>query len=188
MLEDSQFVRIVLVLWLVSSFFVLFLLGRIDYVVHHDLYNFGLKFSFVWADPYWVLLRLVYVCLAVPCVLSVVALGLDFWKKVNSKKHVSKLVSKPSAVKVQPLERNSTLISCPSCKKTFGKPLVMLDFSSGKTKLMNVCPYCNTALIDTSEIEDEKDFETRVFSPDEKVKTRQRRKKGRQNSVTQDRT
>jgi len=35
------------------------------------------------------------------------------------------------------------LISCPSCSKIFNRPLVMLDFSGGKTRLMNICPYCN---------------------------------------------
>jgi uncharacterized Zn-finger protein len=40
---------------------------------------------------------------------------------------------------------------CPSCKKTFGQPLVMLDFEGGKSKLVNVCPYCNQVLGDTEQ-------------------------------------
>ncbi len=41
---------------------------------------------------------------------------------------------------------NTLIISCPSCKKVFSRPLVMLDFSAGKTRLVNVCPYCNHVL------------------------------------------
>jgi uncharacterized Zn-finger protein len=40
---------------------------------------------------------------------------------------------------------------CPSCKKSVGQPLVMLDFEGGKSKLVNVCPYCNQVLGDTEQ-------------------------------------
>lgn len=40
-------------------------------------------------------------------------------------------------------EGNELLISCPNCSKMFNRPLVMLDFSSGKACLVNICPYCN---------------------------------------------
>jgi len=36
--------------------------------------------------------------------------------------------------------------SCPSCGKTFGRPMVMLDFEGGKSRLVNVCPYCGHVL------------------------------------------
>jgi hypothetical protein len=38
------------------------------------------------------------------------------------------------------------LISCPNCNKVFNQPLVMLDFSSGTTRLVNICPFCNHIL------------------------------------------
>ena len=60
------------------------------------------------------------------------------------------------------------LISCPSCRKTFGKPLVMLDFSSRNAKLVNVCPYCNVKLGEANE-KDENEFETEVLNPNEKA-------------------
>jgi hypothetical protein len=171
-LENSSFVRIVLVLWLVSSFFLLFLLGRIDWIVHGELYDFGLQFSPVWATPYWTLLRLTYVCLAVPSVLSAIVLGLDVWREIKSKKPVSRRsVAKRAGVKVQPLNGNSMLISCPSCNKTFRKPLAMLDFSSGKAKLVNTCPYCNAKLGEEYVKGDEKDVEVGVLGSDERVKT-----------------
>ena len=170
-LENSSFVRIVLVLWLVSSFFVLFLLGRIDLFVHGELYDFGLQFSYVWATPYWTLLRLIYVCLAVPSVLSAVVLGFDFWEKIRSKKRVSGSVGKRAGVKFQWSKGNSMLVSCPSCNKTFRKPLVMLDFGSGKAKLVNTCPYCNARLGEEYVKEDEKDVEVGILGSDERVKT-----------------
>jgi len=41
---------------------------------------------------------------------------------------------------------NGLLVSCPSCSKVFNRPLVMLDFSRGETRLVNICPYCNHTL------------------------------------------
>lgn len=164
---EDNFVRLTLVLWFISSFLIIFLLGQLDWIVHNELYNFGLQFNQVWAQPYWIILRMIQVWLIAPSILCATALGLDLWKKTNGNKHVSK--GKSSRGKVQPLKENSMLISCPSCKKTFSKPLVMLDFTSKNAKLVNVCPYCNAKLGDANE-EDEKDLETGVLSPDEKVK------------------
>ena len=159
LLGKSVFTRVVLVLWLVSSVFILFLLSEIDGIVHSELYNYGLQFSFAWASPYWAFVRLVYVCLTVPSILSVVALVFSFAKRGESEKPVSKSVeSKPSNAKVQPLKENHMVISCPSCKRVFSKPLVMLDFSDGKTKLVNVCPYCNTILGSAEEKDSDSDI------------------------------
>jgi uncharacterized Zn-finger protein len=41
---------------------------------------------------------------------------------------------------------SSIIISCPTCGKTFSRPLVMLDFGGGKTRLVDVCPYCKHIL------------------------------------------
>jgi len=38
-------------------------------------------------------------------------------------------------------------ISCPKCRRVFGKPLIMLDFGDRKARLVNVCPYCNHVLV-----------------------------------------
>ena len=37
-------------------------------------------------------------------------------------------------------------ICCPACGKVFNRPLVTLDFSTGTTRLINVCPFCKTTL------------------------------------------
>jgi uncharacterized Zn-finger protein len=183
---NSWLGRVIHVAWLVSSVIVMFLLAHIDNIVHDQLYDFGLQFSFAWANSYWIAFRLIYVCMAVPSILSVIKLGLDFWKISKSKetppvkkhasirKHVPKPVSKP-ALKAENSKRNSTLISCPSCEKTFSKPMTMLDFSTGKAKLVNACPYCNKILGDANRSEDEKEFETRVLSPEEKTDAKHQR-------------
>ena len=64
---------------------------------------------------------------------------------------------KPSSGAFKPLRENHMLVSCPGCKKVFSKPLVMLDFSSGKTRLVNVCPHCNRVLGSADASEKERD-------------------------------
>jgi hypothetical protein len=150
-LGSSVFVRVVLVLWVVSSVVIVFLLGMIDGIVHIQLYQFGLQFSYDWAVPYWGFMRMVYLCLIVPSVLSVVGLVFGVFGRGGGEVPVVKTVEvKPAVVpKVQQSLKevqNHMVASCPSCKRVFTKPLVMLDFSSGKTRLVNVCPYCNHIL------------------------------------------
>lgn len=171
-LGNSVFSRIILVLWFANSFFIVFMLSRIDWIVHDELYNYGLQFNYVWANPYWFSLRLIYVCLAIPSFLSAVLLGLDLWNKFGSQKPSARSIVKHVGSKS--LKEDRMLISCPSCNKTFSKPLVMLDFGSGKTKLVNVCPYCNMTLLDTTDSVDAKDLETQVIDPDEEAKIKRR--------------
>ena len=39
---------------ILSIFFYFCLLSRIDFIVHGDLYRYGLKFSYEWANQYWI--------------------------------------------------------------------------------------------------------------------------------------
>jgi uncharacterized Zn-finger protein len=141
---------------------MIFLLNNIDSIVHGDLYNYGLQMSTDWASPYWTYLRLNYVLLGVPIGLSLFAIGTGF---IGKNKRVVASVAKPqpkpqrffsrqpkqkvekiSKIKTAPRENGAMIISCPNCKKVFSRPLVMLNFEGGKTKLVNVCPYCNHVL------------------------------------------
>jgi uncharacterized Zn-finger protein len=134
--------------------FVLFLLGRIDWIVHGELYGYGLQFSPEWAVPYWGVLRAIQLFLAVPVVFSVVCLGLEVWVSVRDRRGERGVVERKPIEPVKPLKKgarevageNHMLVSCPKCRRVFSKPLVMLDFSGGKTRLVNVCPYCNHVL------------------------------------------
>jgi uncharacterized Zn-finger protein len=65
---------------------------------------------------------------------------------------------KEQPVAVVPLESENQIgdmiISCPKCKKTFRRPLIMLDFGGVKPRLVNVCPYCNQVLGNSKAEED----------------------------------
>ena len=60
-----------------------------------------------------------------------------------------------SKEKIEGKESDAVVISCPSCSKFFSRPLIMLDFSSGKTRLVNICPYCNHKLGEVQERREE---------------------------------
>jgi hypothetical protein len=160
---SSTLIKAAIILWLVSTGFILFLLGQIDTIVHRVLYNYGLQFSENWAVPYWGMLRSIYVFLAVPSFLSGALLVLGTWKRGGGEKRPIKHEEKPPCItKPQPLVDNHLYATCPKCKKVFSKPLTMLDFSGGKTRLVNVCPYCNHIL---GTADEEKDL-TEVVVPD----------------------
>lgn len=77
-----------------------------------------------------------------------------------------------NGVKAQALRENSMVISCPSCKKVFGKPLVMLDFSGKETKLVNVCPYCNAVLGRACDEVEKDNLDVGILDQDEKAENR----------------
>ena len=188
---------IVLGVWIVNAFLIVFLMTRVDSIVHGQLYAYGLQFSRNWADPYWASVNLIYVFMSVPTVLSTIVLGIVLVRnrKLNGK-YIAKLKIRRQKVaveeqktkeekatvaeevsgenapqepeepepqvepyepkmevinEVEAKENNGLLISCPSCKKVFNRPLVMLDFSSGKTRLVNICPYCSHTLGEASD-------------------------------------
>jgi hypothetical protein len=63
-----------------------------------------------------------------------------------------KVDKQPVQVEVeQPTSKQETglAISCPNCTRVFSRPLLVLDFSSGKAQLINVCPYCRHPFHDT---------------------------------------
>jgi uncharacterized Zn-finger protein len=166
-LQGPWFQRIVLLVWLVSSALVMFSQRTIDNIVNVTLYGYGLQFSNNWAIPYWTYARLLYATQFVSIALSAVALASGFLKKDNSDKHAPKpedRVDKSVATREETNGRN-ILISCPSCKRVFSKPLVMLDFPGGKAKLVNVCPYCNTVL---DKVIEQNDVET-IVDPGKEV-------------------
>ena len=52
--------RMILIAMAAASLFIMLSLNQINYLVHDDLYNYGLQFSYVWAMPYWVLSGIVF--------------------------------------------------------------------------------------------------------------------------------
>ena len=178
--RSSTIVKIVLILWIVSSVLILSLLWQIDRIVHGDLYNYGLQFSYEWAVPYWTNYRLIMIFMLIPVALSTVTLFVNLlaWLRGERievtvkkrkpttaiKKVLNKKVERHEEEKKETRE-GAMLIACSTCGKTFARPLLMLDFSSGKTKLINVCPYCGAKLGENDKAEV---GELYVKEPDEK--------------------
>ena len=145
----------VLLVCIGSAAFGIYLLDRIDTLIHNQLYNFGLQFDHAWADTYYFYKQLMYTALAVPIALSVLSIAAGFKRQTSKiRQPATKPESRLAQPRTQPVaceERktkanNNMVISCPNCKKTFGRPLVMLNFEAGKNRLVNVCPYCSHVL------------------------------------------
>ena len=189
MLSSVWFTRLVLVSCMISSISIYFVFKNMEFIVHGQLYDFGLVFSPEWADGYRVFTWLVFAFLSVPMILSGIALASSFLniaempkkekvvpQKAGKSIGVTKLhhVGSQPAHPVTPTPKvgqsangkikkvgsgngNCIGISCPECKKVFGRALVMLDFRSGSNRLVSVCPYCNNVLGFTDEKETKED-------------------------------
>ena len=149
----------------------MFLLNQIDLIVNVELYKFRLQPSIEWWNPYWFYMRLSMVALSLPIIFSIFAIALSFAKKTDK---VTETQAKPRSTP-QPIcskepkaRENHMVISCPSCKKVFGKPMVMLNFEGGKTRPVYVCPHCNHTL-GTAENEESMNIDFQI--PDWKKKT-----------------
>jgi hypothetical protein len=179
--ENAKLLRLAIVVSIATSALSAFLLLKLNGIVHGQLYGFGLQFSLDWASPYWDTERLLYVCFAVPPVVSGIALVHSFWKTRKNKVLVARRVetkpivngAKPCVAETKPplpqtpikttRVDNSMVITCPKCRKVFGRPLNMLDFSKGPAQLVNVCPYCNYILGSAAEGDSDG---TKVILPD----------------------
>jgi len=139
-------VRIVLRWFAFCSLVFLFFisLSGLDFIVHRVLYGYGLRFSYDWAVPYWTSLRLIYVCLAFPAFVTVGIFVFGFWSYLRGGRVVVRRVEK---AKVSGgIVRGSMLFACSRCSKRFSRPILMLDFSGGRARLVNVCPFCGARL------------------------------------------
>jgi hypothetical protein len=189
MLTGKWFARLVMISWIICAVAILVIFKNMELIVHGQLYYYGLIFSPDWADAYRVLTWLIFLCLGLPMALSGIALASSFLKleKVPKRENIVPQKAGPprGIVKVesrQPHQTQETAreaprrvdngncvgISCPECKKVFGRALVMLDFRSGSNRMVSVCPYCNSVLGYTSE-EKGKDESFYVASPDKKI-------------------
>ena len=166
-LQSSWFLRIVLLAWIGCSSLIFLSQKTIDVIVNKSLYSYGLQYSESWHQPYWTYANLMYYSQYACIALSIVALAFSLSKKEETAK-ASPMITQESLKKISvPQETNGRgiVISCSSCKKVVSKPLVMLDFTGGEAKLVNVCPYCNAVLGNA----EKKDTEEIVASPDKEV-------------------
>jgi hypothetical protein len=141
----------------------------LDKIVHGTLYNYGLKFSYDWANPYWTLLRIVQAMIALAAVFNVVSSVYVYRKYiytkprvplVRSEKSEKKIISSPISPPISspipkpemPSETPSEtpkmggLVKCTHCNKVFAQPLRMLDFHSDRPRIVNICPFCNEVI------------------------------------------
>ena len=79
-------------------------------------------------------------------------LNIDSTKTAYAVKEKSKPLleeNKTQGIKRQKIIENvGTAIACPSCQHVFNRPLLVLEFSNGKARLINVCPHCRHPLED----------------------------------------
>jgi len=187
MLNGKWVTRLVMISWIICAVLILVIFKNMELIVHGQLYSYGLVFSSDWADPFRIFTWLLFLCLGLPMALSGVALVSSFFKieevpkkeklvpqrqepprgvvKVESPQIVKKVL-----VKAENGNGNGNVsgISCPNCKRVFGRALVMLDFRAGKNRMVSVCPYCNTVLGYAGE-ECASDESFHVTTPDEKI-------------------
>jgi hypothetical protein len=185
MLSSKWFTRLVLISWIICAVSILVVFKNMELIVHGQLYYYGLVFSPDWADAYRIFTWLIFLCLGLPMALNGVALVSSFLKvekvpkrenivpqRVGPPRGVAKVESRPIVKKAPSRVHNGNSIgigiSCPECKKVFGRALVMLDFRSGSNRMVSVCPYCNHILGYTSE-EKAANESFHVATPDKKV-------------------
>ncbi len=91
MLTGKWFTRLVLVSCVVCSISIYVVFKNMEFIVHGQLYDFGLIFSPEWADGYRVFTWLVFACVGVPLALSSLALASSFLHvaEVPERKHVA---------------------------------------------------------------------------------------------------
>jgi hypothetical protein len=173
-IRSNWFTRIVLLSWIISAVSIFVLLKNMEVIVHGQLYDYNLQFSPDWADPYRFYTWLIDISLVLPIALSSIALASSFLEvKEVPEKIIVPQRERPSQanVKIEPQPAvkvasekvengNGKGICCPQCKKIFGRSLVMLDFRSGKNRMVSVCPYCNHILGYTTE---EKNTHEKVY-------------------------
>ena len=183
MISGKWFNRIVLIVWIICAVSIFVVLKNIELIVHGQLYYYGLVFSAEWADAYRLLTWLIFLCLGLPMALSGLALASSFLKAEQvpkiEKPVPHRTVSTHGVTKVEPKKvvneaprrvdnGNCVGISCPRCKKVFGRALVMLDFRSGMNRMVSVCPYCNHVLGYTNDVKSADDS-VYVSTSDNKV-------------------
>lgn len=142
---------IVSILALIGAVSVAYLLTIIDSIVHQKLYQFGLIFSYDWANPYWTVLRMSLVLLGLIAVASSMNIAFFFWKKLKKPSVATTAVEeKAKETAPQPPQGVPSLFQCTSCGRSVTHPLRMLDFHSQRPKMINICPFCNATVVPVS--------------------------------------
>jgi len=160
---------LVSILVLIAAVSVAYLLTIIDSIVHTQLYQFGLTFSYDWANPYWMALRISLALLGIITVAASLNVTFFFWNRLVKPKMVKSVEeeAEETGEEVAPLRTGvPSLFQCTSCGRSITHPLRMLDFHSQRPKMINICPFCNATVVPVSytygkEEEKEEEIENR---------------------------
>ena len=101
-----KYYQINLALIIIFVAIIIFLLLNVDNIVHSSLYSYGLQFSYEWANPYWLYLRLALCLLFLLCIISGILFYLSF-REAESFKYIRC----PICHKKIPIDSNI----CPNC-------------------------------------------------------------------------
>lgn len=91
---------------LASSAAAAYALNMLDTIVHGTLYQYGLQFSYEWANPYWTLLRVLQALLSVIMVATTVGLLLNVRAHFSKKSSRTRVTQVPKAVAKSPVTRS----------------------------------------------------------------------------------
>lgn len=92
---------------LVSSVVAAYALNMLDVIVHGTLYQYGLQFSYDWANPYWTLLRVLQALLSVIMVATTVSLLLNVRDHLSKRSSTSRVAQVPKVVAKAPVTARS---------------------------------------------------------------------------------
>lgn len=128
---------------LLACLLIVFFLISLDDVVNRVLYEFGLRFSYDWAYPYWMFLRITLV------LVGLIALGVSFDVVYRFWEWLQKPVPAISVQEALSTEREtwraqeaSTLsFRCTSCGKATNDPIRLAVY---------VCPVCKAPAVPVS--------------------------------------
>ena len=84
---------------LASTAATAYALNLLDQLVHGTLYNYGLQFSYDWANPYWFLLRIIQVLLVVGIGTAIVSLAFTLRPFLKTEKLHVRTASIPRATR-----------------------------------------------------------------------------------------
>jgi len=159
---------LVSILVLIAAVSVAYLLTIIDSIVHTQLYQFGLTFSYDWANPYWMALRISLALLGIIAVAALLNVTFFFWNRLVKPKMAKSVEEEAEETREETSLKTGvpSLFQCTSCGRSITHPLRMLDFHSQRPKMINICPFCNATVVPVSytysrEEEKEEEIENR---------------------------
>ena len=135
---------------LIASVSLVYLLLTIDHIVHYALYEFGLQFSYDWANPYWMFFRISLVLLGLIATAASLNVAYFFWKMTRTPVVIknSRESNKPEVA--PPRASEPSLFKCSSCGRIITDPLRILNINSQGPETNEICPFCNATAVPVS--------------------------------------